>query len=103
MSDRLEGKVPKGWGYELIWATNDKYCGKIMVFENFYKYPDKIRKFALEQEYKVVGNYPGKRTESFRKDYHKKMFEKILLKVGFRQTQSIELLFGASTIYIAKK
>ena len=32
-----------------------------------------------------------------------KMFEKILVKVGFRQTQSIELLFGASTIYVAKK
>tara|TARA_B110000503_G_scaffold12801_1_gene17442 strand:- start:34302 stop:34679 length:378 start_codon:yes stop_codon:yes gene_type:complete len=30
---RLEGVVKKGWGYELIWATNDKYCGKIMVFE----------------------------------------------------------------------
>ena len=30
---RLQGKVDKGWGYELIWATNDKYCGKIMVFE----------------------------------------------------------------------
>ena len=30
---RLEGHVKKGWGYELIWATNDKYCGKIMVFE----------------------------------------------------------------------
>jgi len=30
---RLEGKVDKGWGYEIIWATNDKYCGKIMVFE----------------------------------------------------------------------
>jgi len=30
---RLEGKVDKGWGYELIWATNEKYCGKIMVFE----------------------------------------------------------------------
>ena len=30
---RLEGMVKKGWGYELIWATNDKYCGKIMVFE----------------------------------------------------------------------
>lgn len=30
---RLQGKVTKGWGYELIWATNDKYCGKIMVFE----------------------------------------------------------------------
>jgi mannose-6-phosphate isomerase-like protein (cupin superfamily) len=30
---RLEGKVDKGWGYEVIWATNDLYCGKIMVFE----------------------------------------------------------------------
>jgi len=30
---RLTGVVPKGWGYELIWATNDKYCGKIMFFE----------------------------------------------------------------------
>ena len=33
MSNRLHGKVDKGWGYEVIWATNDKYCGKIMVFE----------------------------------------------------------------------
>ena len=30
---QLSGKVDKGWGYEVIWATNDKYCGKIMVFE----------------------------------------------------------------------
>ena len=21
--ERLEGKVDKGWGFELIWATND--------------------------------------------------------------------------------
>lgn len=32
MTERLHGKVDKGWGYEIIWATNDKYCGKIMVF-----------------------------------------------------------------------
>ena len=30
---RLTGVVPKGWGYELIWASTDKYCGKIMFFE----------------------------------------------------------------------
>ena len=30
---RLNGVVPKGWGYELIWASTDKYCGKIMFFE----------------------------------------------------------------------
>ena len=33
MATRLEGKIDKGWGFEIIWATNDKYCGKIMVFE----------------------------------------------------------------------
>jgi mannose-6-phosphate isomerase-like protein (cupin superfamily) len=30
---RLSGVVTKGWGYELIWASTDEYCGKIMVFE----------------------------------------------------------------------
>jgi quercetin dioxygenase-like cupin family protein len=30
---RLFGKIEKGWGHEIIWATNDHYCGKKMVFE----------------------------------------------------------------------
>jgi len=29
---RQEGFVKKGWGYEYIFATNDKYCGKILKF-----------------------------------------------------------------------
>ena len=29
---RLEGIVKKGWGSEDIWATNDKYCGKMLHF-----------------------------------------------------------------------
>ncbi|MAV94561.1 MAG: hypothetical protein CMA31_02605 [Euryarchaeota archaeon] len=33
MTERLHGKIEKGWGYELIWASTEKYCGKIMVFE----------------------------------------------------------------------
>lgn len=31
---RLEGYVEKGWGSEYIWATNDKYCAKML---NFYE------------------------------------------------------------------
>ena len=27
-----EGKVDKSWGYELIFASNDQYCGKLLVF-----------------------------------------------------------------------
>jgi len=29
---QLNGYVPKGWGYEIIWATNEQYCGKILNF-----------------------------------------------------------------------
>ncbi len=27
------GKVDKGWGFEIIFANSDKYCGKLLVFE----------------------------------------------------------------------
>ena len=30
---RLNGVQEKGWGRELIFATNDKYCGKLMFFD----------------------------------------------------------------------
>jgi uncharacterized RmlC-like cupin family protein len=26
-------KIPKGWGYELIFASTEEYCGKILFFE----------------------------------------------------------------------
>lgn len=29
---RLSGVVDKGWGSELIFATTDKYCGKLLNF-----------------------------------------------------------------------
>ena len=29
---QLTGKVDKGWGYEIIWASTDKYAGKLLVF-----------------------------------------------------------------------
>jgi hypothetical protein len=27
------GKIDKGWGFEIIFANNDHYCGKLLVFE----------------------------------------------------------------------
>jgi hypothetical protein len=35
---RLEGFVEKGWGHELIWVTNDKYCGKLLKFNKGAKF-----------------------------------------------------------------
>jgi quercetin dioxygenase-like cupin family protein len=30
---RLEGVVSKAWGREVIFATNEKYCGKLLCFD----------------------------------------------------------------------
>jgi mannose-6-phosphate isomerase-like protein (cupin superfamily) len=35
---QLKGLVPKGWGSEFIWATNDKYCAKFLNFETGSKF-----------------------------------------------------------------
>lgn len=31
---RQYGMVTKGWGSEEIWASNDRYCGKLMHFRS---------------------------------------------------------------------
>lgn len=46
---QIEGLIKKSWGYEILWAQNEKYCGKIIVFEkngsripmHFHKEKDK--------------------------------------------------------------
>jgi quercetin dioxygenase-like cupin family protein len=35
---RLSGYVEKKWGHELIWCSNDKYCGKLMKFNTGAKF-----------------------------------------------------------------
>ena len=33
MTLQQTGKNDKGWGFEIVFANNDKYCGKLLVFE----------------------------------------------------------------------
>lgn len=35
---QLSGFVEKGWGHEFIFATNDKYCGKLLKFNQGAKF-----------------------------------------------------------------
>jgi mannose-6-phosphate isomerase-like protein (cupin superfamily) len=35
---RLEKYVEKGWGHEFIFATNEKYCGKLLKFNQGAKF-----------------------------------------------------------------
>jgi len=54
---RLEGYVNKGWGNELIWATNDKYCGKIMKFKQNAKFSMHFHAEKDESWYVMSGEF----------------------------------------------
>lgn len=49
-----------------------------LIIDDFYANPYDVRDFALQQEFKVRGNYPGERTESFLNDNIKETISEIL-------------------------
>jgi len=50
----------------------------IRVIDNFYSDPDAVRRLALEQDFPVRGNFPGRRSSSFANEGLKRRFEGIL-------------------------
>lgn len=51
------------------------------IIDNFYSDVDKVRQFALQQEFSVRGNYPGPRTETFLNDSIKNTIESIVKSI----------------------
>lgn len=54
---RLKGIVEKGWGSEEIWATNDKYCGKLMHFNTGAKFSMHFHAGKDETWYVLSGKF----------------------------------------------
>lgn len=54
---RLEGFVKKGWGHELIWATTDKYCGKLLKFNTGAKFSMHFHAEKDETWYVIDGRF----------------------------------------------
>lgn len=54
---RLNGEVEKGWGRELIWATNDKYCGKFLYFNTGSKFSMHFHSEKDETWYVLDGKF----------------------------------------------
>jgi quercetin dioxygenase-like cupin family protein len=54
---RLEGHVSKGWGHELIWATNDRYCGKMMHFDTGARFSMHFHREKEETWYVQSGKF----------------------------------------------
>lgn len=57
MVKRLEGFVKKGWGHELIWATTDKYCGKMLSFDEGAKFSMHFHREKDESWYILSGEF----------------------------------------------
>ncbi len=57
---RQEGFIEKGWGSELIWATNDKYCGKLLRFKKDSKFSMHFHSVKDETWYVLSGKFEVK-------------------------------------------
>ena len=57
---RLEGFVEKGWGSEFIFATNDKYCGKLLKFNTGAKFSMHFHAHKDETWYVLNGKFEVK-------------------------------------------
>jgi len=50
----------------------------VVIIDNFLPDPEQERDYALGQDFNVLGNYPGKRTESFATEQDKELLEQVL-------------------------
>lgn len=57
MPTRLEGYVEKGWGSELIWATNEHYCGKLLRFKTGAQFSMHFHSQKDESWYVLEGEF----------------------------------------------
>lgn len=54
---QLKGLVPKGWGSEYIWVSNDHYCGKFLNFETGTRSSMHFHKEKIETWYVQSGRF----------------------------------------------
>ena len=70
---QLKGLVPKGWGSELIWATNDKYCGKMMNFNTGARFSMHFHAEKDETWYVLSGKFEVEWIDTVNASVHKKL------------------------------
>lgn len=58
----------------------------LVIADNFYQDPDRIRALALSQPFEVTGNYPGRRTKSFASPDVKEAIQRLIAPHGGKIT-----------------
>lgn len=67
---RHEGRVEKGWGHELIWATNDKYCGKLLHFNTGSRFSMHFHANKDETWYVLSGSFVVRWIDTKTSEHH---------------------------------
>ena len=75
----------------------------LIITDDFYIYPDKVREFALDQEFTVQGNYPGQRTPPFFYDDLKRAIQYLIQQAGGNITQFEEFSYTTAYQYTTSK
>jgi len=65
---QLKGFVEKGWGHELIWCTNNKYCGKLLKFNTGAKFSMHFHAEKDETWYVLNGKFKVKIIDTINAD-----------------------------------
>lgn len=86
LTTRLSGEIKKAWGSELIFATNDKYCGKFLKFNAGAKFSMHFHSVKDETWHVIEGKFLLETIDTS----NAKITEKVL-QVG--DTQHIPPLF----------
>lgn len=63
---------PKKWGHELIWCTNDKYCGKLMKFNKGAKFSMHFHAEKDETWYVLDGKFIVRHIDTKTAQIHEK-------------------------------
>jgi mannose-6-phosphate isomerase-like protein (cupin superfamily) len=73
---RLEGKVEKGWGNELIWVSNDLYCSKFLNFNTNSKFSMHFHAKKDETWYVLSGKFVVKFIDTNDASLHERILTK---------------------------
>jgi quercetin dioxygenase-like cupin family protein len=70
-----ECKVPKGWGYEIVFVNNDLYCGKLLVFKEGCKFSMHYHLIKDETWYVERGDFIYRWIDTETAEVHEKILK----------------------------
>lgn len=99
---RLEGFVEKGWGHELIFATNDLYCGKLLKFNEGAKFSMHFHAKKDETWYVLSGKFILRMIDTDNADqYHHELVQGSSIRIPPLRPHQLECIEEGTIIEVS--